>query len=74
MQDFDVSIKSNESLLKKIHIKKDSNISYHSINVQLKSGLNTISFLTDGKPISNGDPRDIIYGMSFYPYKNRNDK
>lgn len=74
MQDFDVSIKSNESVLKKIHIKKDSNISYHSINIKLKPGLNTISFLTDGKPISNGDPRDIIYGMSFYPYKNRNDK
>jgi hypothetical protein len=62
-QVFTVKLFNNftESLIEEIDISEPS-IEFIS-KITLKKGINKLRVLTNGKPINNGDPRKIIYGI-----------
>tara|TARA_B100001142_G_scaffold104718_1_gene106730 strand:- start:16024 stop:18183 length:2160 start_codon:yes stop_codon:yes gene_type:complete len=62
-QDFFVKVfdDSTEVLIKEIEIKDPSK--QFISQIKIKNGINKLRLITTGKPINNGDPRNIIYGI-----------
>ena len=52
---------STEALIKEIEIAESTQ--EFTTQIKLKNGINKLRLLTTGKPLNNGDPRNIIYGI-----------